>query len=363
MLGMVHCFLAILAFQAGRVQTDNSMTLGEIARANSAAVAAIQSLDLDLRFFESKGSGPSVETDHVIYRIQGDRERMILDRLTMPTTEEGDRMGYRDESHGLDGFKSIIGYDPSRPPQLGEITLSRAFGTLGPRFVGPRRPTSIPRLQLLFEVAFAKDAWTLRELIASSHAKLLAGPSTSPRRCHEIEVNRPGVAFKISVDPAANFMIRRVETILNPGTHSKPSSFLEVESFRDSGDGVFLPTLISGEEYEADGGTVKIRRECKIVSCNKPLPSDLLEPTFPDWLPVIDQRSGKIHYWGPGDKPRLTFGSAEEQREWWLPRVAKAKAYRARSARRFPWSLAMGGITVVIGVGAVLLNRARARRP
>ncbi|MFI5460893.1 MAG: hypothetical protein ACHRXM_36240 [Isosphaerales bacterium] len=200
----------------------------------------------------------------------------------------------------------------------------------------------------------------MRELIASSSAKLVATPSASNRHCYEIEVKRPDVAFNIAVDPTANFMIRRVETISSPRAKPKPTGFLEVEAFQDCGDGIFLPALVVGQEYEANGVVVKIRREVKIVSCNEALSPDALEPKFPDWLPVVDQRSGKIHYWGPGDKPRLTFDRAAEQRKWWLARVAKAQ--RARSAGRFPWSLVMGGATVAVAVAAIVVVRARSRR-
>lgn len=336
-----------------------SLTLKEVAEANEASISSIRSLAVRVRCSQSKAGGPLAETENYFYRTQGPEERLTLNRIGLPATETGDNMGYSDTYNGPRGMKSIVGYDPAHPPKLGESSLSGAQGNLGPRFMGARRPTSIPRNQLLLEVAYSAQSWTLKDLIATSSARLVATPSTSSRHCYEIQVTRPDVGFHVSVDPAANFMIRRLEIAPSAATKPKVSVFLEVESFQDCGAEVFIPTLIQGEMREGEAIT-RIRTECEVITCNQTLPTDAFEMVFPDWLRVVDQNSGKIHYWGPDNKPRLTFENAEEHRRWWRPRFNKAM--QARYARHFPWSLVLGGITAAFVLILILRKRARARR-
>lgn len=347
-------------------QGGSSLSLKEVAQANAASVAGIRSLVIKVKTYQSNpGGDPDALslTNEYTYRVQGDEERMTLD-TPQAADPSGDKPGYSDAYNGPGGFREIAGYDPKRPASLGEYSLTRTQGQLSARKTDGQSFAMYPRWDLLFEVYKKPKYLLLKDLIAQSKsARLAATPSTSPRRCYEIEVVLAEGVRLISVDPAANFMVRCMEFRLPPPSTSKPSS-VEVASFRACGDGVFIPEVVNAES-QLEGGRetkvlrgFKVRTECEVVSCNQPIPAEDFRVAFPDWLRVVNQGTGKIHYWGPDEKPRLTFDTAEEHRRWFNPRLAKAMRAQQRSG--FPWFGALAGFAAV-ALAAVALRSLRHR--
>jgi hypothetical protein len=358
---------ALLASLSFAADSDNSMSLDEVVKANTASVAGIQSLVVRVQASRSTpGESPDVlkPLNEYLYRKQGEAERMTYQLLNLPKNpnlEKNDRPGYSDASNRPSGFLEIDGYDPKSPAELGEYSLSRAYGILAPRKTEESPFRAKPKWDLLMTVFKAPDYYSLQDFVtAHPTAKLISTPANSPRRCYEIEVTWPEGWRRISIDPAANFMIRREESGL-PGMSDQESSTVEVESFQDCGDGAFIPTRIVSKGQLGAGKTVKMLIECKVVSCNTPIPPEDLQAHFPDWLVVMDQKSGKVHYWGPDDKPRLTFDSLAEHRKWWIPRMNKAMAAKYNSSNSYRWAYLAGAIILVLAVFLVVRNQRQRR--
>lgn len=346
-------------------QGGASMSLDEVVQANTSSLAGIRSLAVHVKEFqtepaESVSDNALKLTVEYTYRMQGKEERVTTDLLFKPPAPGGDRPGHVETYNGPAGFREIIGYDPAHPSKLGEYSLSRAQGTIAPQKTDePPFPLN-PKSDLLFVLYKKPKYLSLRDLIATTRtARLVATPANSPHHCYEIAVEWPESRRLICVDPAANFMIRRVESSRPDSDEPRSPSFVEVVSFQDCGDGIFIPTRIEATSQLTGGRSLKVLNTCEVLSCNQPIPADEFRVDFPDWLCVVDQRSGKIHYWGPDDKPRLTFSNAEEHRRWRQPRLTQAR--RAQRDPGFPWSIVMGAITVIIAVTATLWTRYRSR--
>jgi hypothetical protein len=185
-------------------------------------------------------------------------------------------------------------------------------------------------------------------------------------RCYELEVVREAADLIIYVDPAANFMIRRFEdkgfADKRPVSQGKRLGFIEVDGFRDYGNGVFLPVGLHGEEGN-EKATAKTIIEVEVKSVNKPLPPEALEVKFVDWLRVVDNKTGQLHLWGSDGKPRRTFESTEKYHEWYRPIFARKLAAESESETQRPWLMLTVGAAFVLlaGGGAALVWRKRRR--
>jgi hypothetical protein len=329
-----------------------------IIRANEAAIAAIQSLVVRVRYFQPRPGAPPGSplevSEEYTYTMDGPRARLAIDAKFTPRRPDappGENPGYSDTVVDDEGSRAIHGYNPADPPALGEFSSSRAVGFLGrPRSGQQRAFSPDPRVHLLMRILPSKDSASLAELAATATAtRLIADPSRSPRRCYELRIERPDMNLLVSVDPAVNFMIRRVEFLPTPRSKPAISGFVEADSFQDCGDGAFLPTRLHSE-IVGEGSTWRGATECEVVSCNQPLPVDAFTLKFPDWLTVFDEPRGQIHVWGPDDRPRLTFANAEEFHKWWVPRHAQAEAAQPRHT---PFSWATVILTSLLGSAAL----------
>jgi hypothetical protein len=356
---MTFCMLAASAALLAYPEQPPAMTLDEIIAANAATAANIRSIVVKVKRHQTKASllsGGELELGSVYtYRKQADRERLTTNNVIVPKRSNGDSPGYMDQSSGPDGLKAMIGYDPSDPPSLGEFSPSKAAAHISPRKTIGRSVEA----DLLLGVRLVPKVFAPAELVkGATSATILAGPADSPRHCYEVEVRRPEMDYRISFDPAANYMIRRVEYVPTPASKPHVKILIEAVAFKDWGDGVFLPTEIRSQMTE-NGHTMHSRVEFEVASCNRPIPEEEFNITFPDWLLVVDGLAGKIHRWGPDERPRLTFDNADAYQRWWQPR--EAKMLRDQRARWFPWSLAMGVLTLGVAGFAILRSRRGAR--
>ena len=359
---MILSVCTLIAGLSCAAQDGGAMTLDEVVKANAASIAGINSLVVRVKQSRSISGGavePLKPIDEYQYWKQGEEERMTfeyLGRPVVPNPENKDNQAYSDASNGPSGFREITGCDPRSPPKLGEYSLSGAQGILEDRKTTVQPFRTRPDYDLLMTVFTAPDYLSLRDLVeAHPSSKLIATPANSPRHCYEVEVSWSEGWRRVSVDPAVNFMIRREEYGLS-GTANAQPSFVEAESFRDCGDGAFIPTRILAKARMENGKELRLLTEVEVVSCNTPIPPEELQVVFPDWLIVVDRKTGKTHNWGPEDKPRQTFDSVEEHRKWLEPRRNKAKSELYSRPSPYRWVLVAGAITVILAAIVVFRN-------
>jgi hypothetical protein len=282
----------------------------------------------------------------------------------------GAKLGLRDNYNGPKGFRSLKSFDPDRPPPDGLEALSPTTGIIAPKGADNSALGINPKRYLLVEfMAEGKDDLSLEDYLRTCRrVELRATPSTSPRHCYEIAAEEAQWSQTISVDPRANFMVRRLERRPNSSNKSVAGfAISEVVEFQDTGGGVFLPTKIV-DRIKFPNGIRVTRLDSKVLSVNQPLPDDAFEIKFSDGLFVIDSLAGKFHVWGPDDKPRMTFETAADYQKWAMPGfIAAELEFKRRQAeatggfgRR---AVVLGSVTAcaVLTVGA-LLFWLRARR-
>ena len=345
-------------------QTPGSMTPEEIALANRSAIESLRTASVRVKYYRTEsmagGLGSFLPTDDYVWVYDETHQRLSLDQSGGRTLADGTGdSAYFDAVNGPDGFFSISRCDPRRASIQGEYSLSRAYGVMSDRQVVPNPFNVDPRDHLLLRTRWGVKGWSLTEMIAAARtARVTAGPGSSPRKCYEItaELDDPHVRFSYSVDPAANFLVRRISFEPLAGAKPQARAVMEVTEFKDFGEGVHFPTKVVGELSE-NGGTLRHRVDCEVRSLNRPIDPEAFRIAFPDWLLVNDVRNGKFHRWGPDGKPRLTFDSLEAYYKWWIPR--RSKAERDTAGRRFPWFAVTGGATVVVAIIGIVRGRRR----
>jgi len=367
----MYLLLAKLSL-CGLVIGEDPLTAEQIARMNASGVAAAHSLVVHVQYYQQlpasggKDHGPKLMTDDYIYTVAGAEERLRLNRVQMKPSPDGDRPGYSDRYNGPSGFKALNNYDAEHPPELGEFSTSSAAGHLAPMQEKRLALGVNAKAQLLLEVGYSVRSWPLRDLVSgAASARVVATPSKSPRGCYELEIRRPEAdlpLFAVSVDPSANFMIRRVAWISTATSRPKFDGLMEVKRFKDCGDGAFIPAQIEGEGTE-NRLTSRQWLTVEILSCNQPLSADALHVRYPDWLKVVDQTTGKVLIMGPDEKLRMSFNTYEDYMKWYEPRYAKAKGlyWTTWTSRGVSWRWLILLNAVLIAAVVVFVARRRAR--
>jgi hypothetical protein len=254
---------------------------------------------------------------------------------------------------------------------LSESFASHAYGEIDrTQEEGPLSASSVGASYMAF------NGVRLEEYVAKyPKSKLAATPATSKLGCYEITTwqEKPeGVGsnydicdVRIFVDPKVGFWMRRIEKgswqkSANPG--DKGTTILDVQEFKDCGNGVFWPVR-AYHNSRLPGGTIgpDILVRHIVHSINQPLTAEDFEIHFPDWLRVFDRRSDKVLLWGPDDKPRITFVSQNEYMEWYKPRAEDLGM--AGIPQRTRLTLVVG-ISLLVGlmVLAILWRRSRKAR-
>ncbi len=338
----------------------------QIAKANAAGIEAIRSLVVHVtQYGEVAVPGDlaparTKRAEFTWYWSGG--EQRVQQRIAIhnPTPAKDKPQGgkprneaFSDQYNGSKGFKELRGYDPNDPPSLSESELGGCNGSYGIRSPDKTAFGIFPGQSLLWAVLEKRAFHSLTELVRSSKSiRIAKRPSESALRCYELEVVRAAAEFTIYVDPAANFMIRRVDTryaIASPVTQAKLRMFQEVKEFRDFGNGVFLPVGLHGEMTETE--TAKTRVEVEVKSVNEPLPPETFEVKFLDWMRVTDSKTGQIHIWGPDDKPRRTFESPGKYHEWYRPILMRKLAAESESQSQRRWLMIVAAAFVLWGGG------------
>lgn len=343
---------------------EPELTLRQVAKANTAAVNAIRSIhvtiDVDNNLptpgDENPGQEPKL-TYTIVWQKDGAWERTRLN-----WHRRGQVPRNYDVSNGPDGYRRLQNYDPKFAPPLSESIDRPAMGEMGkarPSYEIASAPRSASYINVLV------GATSLEDYVAKNPStKLAATPETSKLRCYEITTLQkieygPGKApdvrdVRVFVDPAVGFWIRRIESgplqkSTDPG--EKGVGIIDVQEFKDCGNGVFWPlkgrhtTRLPGR---TDGDEVIVRHRLHLI--NQPLPEKDFVITFPDWLRVFDNESGKVFIWGSDGKPRMTFDSPGEYSAWYRPRAVDP--FVERATRQQPWRV---GWLTAVNIGVVCL--------
>jgi hypothetical protein len=342
------------------------LTLQQVLKANTATVSAIRSVHVTIEISHNMGAGdldkdkPPTEplpTTRYEWFLDGERERVREEWL------RGRRPHNSDASNGPDGYKRLQDYDPNFEPPLSESIARPAVGEMD-----KTKTDSVVGAMVRSQAYMAVFGTKLEEFVASNPtSKLAATPATSRRGCYEIALVEQGVPgpgrgpdekdIKIFVDPAVGFWIRRIEKgpwkkSADPG--DKGSAVTEIEEFKDCGNGIFWPLKVHHtNRLPGRNDGIEVRVVHTLHSVNQPLSEQDFAVRFVDWMRVRDRASGKVHIWGPDDKPRMTFNSEGEYLEWWKPRAKDpfVEKQQVSAPRRLGWiaavNVALGALLVV----------------
>jgi hypothetical protein len=341
------------------------MDVTAVAKANTAALQSIHSLMVRVEIWDDlpdEGSQqfrrrPELNYTYAWYR-QGDEERL---RELRHRPDPKGLLRSNDSYNGKRGFKDLMNFDLDNPYELSESIDGPAAGVMASRRP-PQRPFRMnPRTPLLMTLGYQARTYTLQEFVEQAgKASVEKAPAESDLKCYELRVRCPDYDFRIAVDPGANFMMRRIEA--QPAEPDKtPEAWLrEVESFHDCGGGVYLPAKATRKltNLKQDVSTNMVVRTTE-YKVNEPLPPEIFDVKFPEWLRVTDQEKNKIYVWGV-DGPRLTFNSPEEYNTWFRPRMRFTQ--KVKSLGWTAWAGIAVGTVLVVAVGARLFVRWRARR-
>lgn len=338
-----------------------------IVRAHEATIAAIHSMHVRVKSFAKKpnlfGEGAEAQnSEYDWYFDDNENERIRSKNLNEPRTSDGDEPGIKDIANMRSEFRALLGMDPERPPPLGEASMTKAHGVMARRQSGVMALGQVPRIHCLWQIDVGEDDLSLAEACKAAKAvDLVHLPSSSPSGCYELRLDYPklGLVVHCWLDPKAGLLLRRVDQDLAAKRDRKAiHNTLEVTGFESYGLGAYFPEGVKGRLTEG-GRTMSYRYEFEVTSINKPLPPDTFTIRFPDGLHVVDSASGKIHIWGPDDKPRRTFNSSKEFDEWFTPRFVEAKGLNrtSPSGRLLSWPVVVSFLAIVAAAIALFVRR------
>jgi hypothetical protein len=350
---------------------QQELTLQQVLKANTAAINGIRSIHVTIEVSNNSGLPGEEEpppqakpTLTIEWYKDGARERVRQNWL------RGRGMANLDASNGPKGYKALHRYNPNIDPPPSESYGGHAGGELDKT----RTDNALGGYARAMSYMNNFPGVTLEEYVTKyPSSRLAVMPANSKLGCYEIitlqeKAQGPGSSpdvkdVRIFVDPKVGFWVRRIEKgpwqkSTNQG--DKGLNVVEVEEFKDCGNGIFWP-LRGSSKTRLPGRTIGLDVFVRhtLHSINQPLPDADFEVRFPDWLIVNDRTTGQVFIWGPDDKPRLTFGSQAEFNEWDRPRV-EAQAQIGGVSQRIRW-MWLAGMSLLVGLmlGFIIWRRSK----
>ena len=182
-------------------------------------------------------------------------------------------------------------YDkPGEPDFLGRLEIGRMDSAL------PASPLMVTPLAILYAPLHCE--W-LGDALAQGRGTLEEYEAVDGARCARIRMDNPGLVHIVWLDPAHDFLVRRVR----PDPEKPETGFLfDVEEFQRAG-GVWFPkrgTL----GYHGDKPGEGVHWVVTEVALNEPLRAGFFEPPAPQIGTVVAEPNGRVYRYGekrPGE--------------------------------------------------------------
>jgi hypothetical protein len=323
--------VVIAAQQNGAADVDQATAV----KAQSASLAAIRSFDVSYdSYYRAPGEGgaasPETKTIARRWSKNGALERCRLEgfgpiRLWSDCFFDGSRIS------------ALSGWNPREPPKITPRSQQRVRASTQPASELEDGKQSALDFLFAFRLlgAQSKDGTqfdeirTLEKLVAQSPKVDLRVEARAGKQGKLIvlTVAHPGVGddppngdyFVIVLDPAVNYMVRRVEehnlkfpsNLPGHGRVKQHAVFeREVTQFREFGKGVFFPVEVQERLIQQSTHTVvsNVRIVATTIVVNQPFPKDAFDFRFPNnavVTKVLDNNRSKAEawLWGPDNKP------------------------------------------------------------
>lgn len=292
----------LLAFAKVEAQTPDVSVLVE---SNRSAIESIRAIDVKLAFTMHQLVGPPEaareegEPKVWLWRWtkRGDLERVRYQFDYIKPTAPGQTMNLGDMIQDGRTRKVLTNWDPANPQPITPMHPGTVTAMVLPQTPEPMGwfpdPATILNIKLLMNGADTPRS--LAEVVKVAPNPVVKGRArVGEYDTWHLHADQPateatpkGSYFDVYLDPAANFMIRKVvahtEAERMPGGMSLTTDFItEVVEFRDCGEGAFVPVRIEQRSFGGGSNSVmRVRTEDLVV--NRELPSDALDFRFPKY--------------------------------------------------------------------------------
>lgn len=361
------------------------LTLSDLVSANQQALDLIDRIELEVTTIERNflRGRPFGEPATSTWAWARDRTRERTRFSTGEAAPLDSAQGFNDWF--LDGDKLYLlqNWDPSNPQTITPNDQRGVRARIVPR---TRKPLGrdVARF-LLWKVALdiSDDSRTLSELVRESPNSALVGPSICEgHSVWHIRAQHPGVdgtprenfIFDIYIDPSVNFHIRRVvehhegfELDVDGRTETYSMDITRtVKSFRDFGDGVFVPESVLGDvaAHTSDERRTELATSVEVKHVNEPLSADALDFRFPPNTlvivgPPVTPDHQKVLLWGAENQPLREIQSDDDLAEYATPIGPKRDVVIDTAPK--PRTLLWINLTVIVAIViALIVNRKRA---
>jgi hypothetical protein len=333
--------IVVAAQQNGQANVDQATAV----KAQSGALATIRSFDVSYDCYyqtPADGGAWSAEAKSLAKRWS---KNGVLERCRL---EGFGRLRIFNDSF-FDGTRvsMLSGWNPHDPPKITPRSQQRVRAAIQPTSEFEDGTRSALDFLFAFRLmgAQSKDGTqfdeirTLEKLVAQSPKVDLRvePPAGKQGTLIVLTVAAPGVGddppngnyFVIVLDPAVNYMVRRVEghnlkfplTLPGRGRVKQHAVFeREVTRFRNFGEGAFFPVEVQERTIQQSTHTVvsKARIVATTIVVNQPLPKDAFDFRFPNnavVTKVLDNNRSKAAeawLWGPDNKPAKQIRSRKD---------------------------------------------------
>ena len=344
------CFAAVCFAAGPKDCLAAGPTLAEVIEAHDGAIGSIHSIDLTLKVRSVDDQKKKTYDNDWRWTKEGDNEKIAY--LKQVPVEDGRAnlhyMGIMVQNGRT--RKRLENYDPNNPKPILPLDQGSVEAEIGPQdaklygwFIHPD-----VILGLKLELGTSGVSRALSEVIRENsgasmkQAQLDSRPVfqiilPSPLQKPKVKPQEKPAFFEVFVDPKINYMIRKIIVHANASNSGKSyvTSF-DMSSFKDFGNGVFVPTSILFSMGQGDGSNLVPvwRGEVEVLSVNEKLPESAFELAFPANCQVIVRppEGGKVvrQLWGPDDRPVFTFHNKRELKTF----VASLEASRKAGAWR-----------------------------
>jgi hypothetical protein len=310
-----------------------------VLKAHAAALTAIRSFDVSAESYYQKPDEqghwePEVKSSQVRWSKDGARERCRRDNL---------RRLFSDDFFDGSQLWMLNGWNPHAPPKLTPRSQQRVRAVVRPASQLDAATSLAVEFLFAFRLtgAASKDRTqldecrTLAELVAKSPKVEfhIEPPSGKDGKLIVLTVSLPSIGddppggdyFVITLDPAVNYLVRRVEehnlkhVISIPKLVEHGVFVREVTQFREVDKGVFFPIETRERVIRQSSNEVlsKARFVVTTIVVNQPLPKDALEFRFPNnavVTKILDNNKSKVEawLWGPDNRPAKRIRSPKD---------------------------------------------------
>jgi hypothetical protein len=301
--------LTILSALAASAGSGPDFTLEELVEGNQQALGLVHQIELTITFSRQgflggKPHGELYTQPAIRWAKKGKLERLRFSTNAAPRAD-GRPRHLRDRFSDGSTVKSLDNWDWDDPQPITPLDQGSVRARVVPADNHPPVHDPLQVLLWRFHVDYGDARWTLAEFVAKSpRAELLGETEVDGHEVWHIRAEHPnsnqkgreGVVFEFFVDPAVNFAVRKV--IEDFGTLEREiGGQLEkvprtrtwtVKSFKDCGDGVYVPTLVNVSVFRDTAVTTESRVERRVedLKVNEPLSEDALDFRFPENVTV-----------------------------------------------------------------------------